>query len=210
MIASQSANAESLILAARAGQTESLGRLMQTYANYLRLLAASQLDVNLRARVSPSDVVQETLFEAHRNFDQFRGCSGPEFIAWLRRILASTLAGLVERHLMAAKRDARREISLQTLDHSIDESNQRLENILIDHRGSPASNAEIHERVVMLADVLAELPEGYRDVLVLRNLESKGFKEVARRMRRSEGAVRMLWLRAMDELRKRLIERDFQ
>ena len=56
----------------------------------------------------------------------------------------------------------------------------------------------------VLADQLAQLPADYRDVLVLRHLEGLSFGEVAERMGRSPGAVRMLWLRAIDQLRERL------
>jgi RNA polymerase sigma-70 factor (ECF subfamily) len=192
--------ADWLIAAAREGQTDSLGLLLQLHTNYLKILAATQLDAQLRSRVNPSDVVQETLCEAHSKFDQFRGCSGPEFLAWLRCILVNTLAQLVERHLWTAKRDIRREVSLQ----AIDQSSRRLEDILVDQRRSPASSVEFHEHVMLLADILAEMPEDYRDVIVFRNLEGLGFKDVAQRMGRSGGAVRMLWLRAMDELRGRL------
>jgi RNA polymerase sigma-70 factor (ECF subfamily) len=62
------------------------------------------------------------------------------------------------------------------------------------------------ERAAVLADQLARLRPQYRDVLVLRHLEELPFEEVARRMERSPGAVRMLWLRAIDELRRVLNE----
>ena len=53
-----------------------------------------------------------------------------------------------------------------------------------------------------MADRLAGLPAHYRDVIVLRNLEGLSFDEVARRMGRTPGAVRLLWLRALDRLRQ--------
>jgi len=53
-----------------------------------------------------------------------------------------------------------------------------------------------------VADQLARLPAAYREVIVLRNLEGLAFDEVARRMNRSPGAVRVLWLRALDQLRQ--------
>jgi len=64
---------EALLAAAQAGTNGCLTQLLQLYSNYLRLLAGAQLDNRLRARVSPSDVVQETMFEAHRDFAQFAG-----------------------------------------------------------------------------------------------------------------------------------------
>jgi RNA polymerase sigma-70 factor (ECF subfamily) len=58
---------------------------------------------------------------------------------------------------------------------------------------------------LQLAKALDELPPVYRQVLVLRNFEDLPHEEVARRMNRSVGAVRMLWLRALTELRERII-----
>jgi RNA polymerase sigma-70 factor (ECF subfamily) len=56
----------------------------------------------------------------------------------------------------------------------------------------------------MLANYLAKLPPDYRQVLVLRHCEGLAFKEVAERMGRSAGAVRMLWLRAISQIRENL------
>src|SRR5687767_11082535 len=98
---------DALLAAARHGSTESLGQLLQTYTSYLKLLAHTQLVANVRGRVSPSDVVQDTLLEAHRDFLAFRGGSQNEFLAWLRKILVNNLSRVVEQHLMADKRDVR-------------------------------------------------------------------------------------------------------
>ncbi len=58
-----------------------------------------------------------------------------------------------------------------------------------------------------MADHLARLPADYREVIVLRNLEGLAFAEVARRMGRTPGAVRVLWVRAVDQLRQ-LLEQE--
>jgi RNA polymerase sigma-70 factor (ECF subfamily) len=56
------------------------------------------------------------------------------------------------------------------------------------------------ERELLLAQLLERLPEDHRDVLVLRHLEGLSHEEIARRMGRSPGAVRMLWVRALARL----------
>ncbi|HUT92260.1 MAG TPA: sigma-70 family RNA polymerase sigma factor [Thermoguttaceae bacterium] len=195
---------EQLLRSARAGKLECLGQLLQLYGNYLKLLAATQIDEKLLARSSPSDVVQETFLEAHRDFGQFRGQSVPEFLAWLRRILVNNLSRLVEKHVLAEKRDVRRETSLGGIGGALERSAARLESVLVDQAASPSSNAQRREYAIILANQLAELSQDYRDVLVLRHLEGLPFGEVAERMGRSPGAVRMLWLRAIGQLRERL------
>lgn len=193
-----------LLEAARSGQDESLGQLLQLYCNYLKLMATAQLDRKLRTRMSPSDVVQETLFEAHRDFAQFRGASEGEFLAWLRRILINNLARVVERHVLAEKRDVRREVSMEEIGVALERSTARLVAVLADGGISPSSDAQRHEHAIVLADELAELPADYREVIVLRHLEGLSFGEVAERMERSSGAVRMLWMRAIAQLRQQL------
>ena len=196
-----------LLNAARGGEDGSLGQLLQLYANYLKLMATAKLDRKLRGRMSPSDVVQETLFEAHRDFAQFRGASEGEFLAWLRRILVNNLARVVERHVLAEKRDVRREISMDEIGASLERSTARLVAVLADRGDSPSSDAQRNEHTIVLADELAELPDDYREVIVLRHLEGLSFNEVADHMNRSEGAVRMLWMRAIAQLRLQLEKR---
>jgi RNA polymerase sigma-70 factor (ECF subfamily) len=199
---------QDLLMAARGGDVDGLGRLLEAYRHYLRILATTQIDRRLCARVSPSDVVQETLFEAHRDFVSFRGATEHEFIAWLRQILVNNLARTVERHLIAGKRDVRREVSLDGTRTALERSSARLRSLVIDSGHSPSAAAQQREHAVILADVLAEIAEDYREVIVLRNLEGLSFNDVAKRLGRTSGATRMLWLRAIEQLRAKLKTRE--
>jgi RNA polymerase sigma-70 factor, ECF subfamily len=199
---------DKLFASAQAGNTSCLGRLLTLYSNYLKLLIAAQLDDRLRVRVSPSDIVQETFFEAHRDFAQFRGQTPGEFVAWLRRILVNNILRVVEQHLLAEKRDVRREISLEQIGKRLEQSTARLESLLAQRGDSPSGHAQRHEQELILADALAELPKDYQMVILLRHIEGLPFEQVARRMDRSSGAVRMLWLRALERLRKSFPERE--
>ena len=55
---------------------------------------------------------------------------------------------------------------------------------------------------------LAELPEDYQEVIVLRNLQRLPFNDVADRMGRSRPAVQMLWMRAIKKLQAVMEEKD--
>lgn len=191
-----------LIVLARQGEVSSLGRLFQLYHNYLRLLADSQLDRKVRGRVSPSDVVQEALLQAHRDFSKFRGVSEREFLGWLRQILLHTLYRTFEQHVKSAKRDVRCEISLEQVSRSVEQSSLRLGSILADGKLRPSQIADRAERSVELANVLAKLSSDYRDVLVLRHFHSKTFEQIGQEMNRTTGAARVLWLRAIRKLRE--------
>jgi RNA polymerase sigma-70 factor (ECF subfamily) len=199
---------QKLFTSARGGSTSCLGRLLALYTNYLRLLVTAQLDNRLQVRVSPSDIVQEAFFEAHRDFHQFRGQSTAEFVAWLRRILINNILRVVEQHVLAEKRDVRREVSLEEMGRRLERSTVRLESFLAEATRSPSGCAVQRENEVLVADALAELPADYRDVIVLRHVEGLPFEEVAKRMGRSAGAVRMLWLRALKVLRETIQRRE--
>ncbi|WP_147869302.1 sigma-70 family RNA polymerase sigma factor [Stieleria maiorica] len=182
--------------------SQALGRLLQLYRNYLTILATTQLDRRLRRRMSPSDLVQDAMLAAHRDFRSFRGSSEPELLCWLRQILVNCLRDAIDMHLNAQKRDLRREVSIEQVGQSLDKSACQLANVLADRGPSPSEPARRRERAVELADQLAKLRPEYRDVIVLRNLQGLSFNEIAERLDRRPGTVRMLWLRAMDKFKQ--------
>ncbi|HVT26616.1 MAG TPA: sigma-70 family RNA polymerase sigma factor [Lacipirellulaceae bacterium] len=190
-----------LISRARGGSRSSLGTLLEQYRNYLAVLATTQIEKRLQPRVSPSDIVQETMLRAHKNFGQFRGTTEQELLAWLRQILVNNLARFVEQHMMAARRDVRREVSIERLGVALEQSTIQLAALVPSQGKSPSMAVQQREEAVVLADRLAQLPDDYREVLVLRNLQGLPFDDVAQRIGRSVGATRMLWLRAIEKLR---------
>jgi RNA polymerase sigma-70 factor (ECF subfamily) len=199
---------EQLLAEARQGRAESLGRLLELYRNYLALLARTQIDLHVRGRVDASDLVQETFLDACRDFGQFRGTSEMEWVAWLRKVLIFNLARAVQKHVGAQKRDARREVPLDRHLSALEHSSARVQAALVCSHSSPSGPAQRRERAALMADRLARLSADYREVLVLRNLEGLPFAEVARRMGRTAGAVRILWVRAVDQLRQLLKEEE--
>ena len=169
------------------------------YRGWLHLLARLQLDRGLAVKCDPSDLVQQTLLEAVRALPQFRGRTEAELAAWLRQILAHVLAHEVRRYRGTRQRDLAREVSLE---EALARSSQRLAEVLAAPGSSPSEQAARHEQEVLLADVLARLPADYREVIILRNLQGCSHEEVARRLGRGVGAVRMLWVRALARLRR--------
>lgn len=176
--------------------------MLCTYTNYMKVLSYARLDVRLQRRISSSDVVQETLLEAHRDFRTFSGDTVAEFTGWVRKILIHNLARTLDSHLLAAKRDVRREHSLDEAAATLSRSHGRFESMLADHHRSPSSEAAYDETQVQLANAIASLPPEYKDVIVLRHIEGLPFAGVAQRMNRTPGATRMLWMRAIEKLRQ--------
>ena len=169
----------------------------ERYRHYLRFLAGCHLDPRLRGKVDPSDLVQQTLLEAHEKRDQFRGDGEAEYLAWLRRTLANNLADAL-RHWQADKRAVARERSLEeALAHSSD----RLERWLVAEEASPGEAAERHERAVQLAGALAELPEANSEALVLRYWQGWSLAQIADHLGRTPDAAAGLLKRGLQQLR---------
>ena len=188
-----------MILDAKTGGEAALGRLLELYRNYLRLLARVEIGRRLQGKLDASDIVQETFLEAHRHFPRFHGSAEPQFVAWLRQILAAKIANLVRHYFGTQGRDVRLEQELAAV---LDRSSHMLGHELAAALASPSQDAARREQAVLLADVLARLPEDYREVIVLRNLQGLTFPEVAQRMERSQDSVEKLWLRGLARLRR--------
>ena len=194
-----------LIRDARAGMYDRLGQLLDLYRRYLTHLAITRIDPKLRSRICAADLVQETMCSALRDFPQFKGNTEQEFVAWLRQILINNLHDYVQKHILAAKRSVNRELSIDALKAALDRSSVNLRNVS-SAKGdpSPSEVAMRKENSLLLAKQLSLMPNRYRDVIMKRSFNGLSFAEVGEQMNCSCGAARMLWLRAIRELRKQL------
>ena len=177
-------------------------RPLEDFRHYLGLLARAQVRPLLRGKVEDSDVVQQTLLEAHRHADQFRGTTSGEQAAWLRQILARQLANLARDH-QRERRDVRRECSLE---QAVEQSSARLEAWLAAEQSSPSERAERNEQLLTLASALASLPEAQREAVEMRYLQGLSLTEIATQMARTPGAVAGLLHRGLDAMREHLGE----
>lgn len=194
-----SVDGATLLERARSGETAARGSLLESYRSYLELLARIELGRRLQTKVDPSDVVQETFLEAHRNFDHFRGTEPPEFIGWLKVILAARISNTVRHFVGTQGRDVRREREWEI---DLDQSSRALDRGVIALQSTPSQQMARRELGVALADALAQLPEDYREVIVLRHFEELPFPDVAIRMERSVDSVQKLWVRSLARLRQ--------
>ena len=201
MTTTTSSDPDLILVLAKEGDRDALGRLIERHRGYLILLARMQIGRLLRGKLDPEDILQEVSLEVHRGVVRFRGSTERAFRAWLRQILAAVLSNQVRHYRGTKGRDPRLE---RRLADDLDRSSRALDRGLVAAESSPSQQVARGERALLLAEALARLPEDYREVIVLRHLEGLGFAEVGLRMDRTEDSVKNLWVRALARLRRTL------
>jgi RNA polymerase sigma-70 factor (ECF subfamily) len=177
---------------------------LERFRNYLRLLAGLQVRPLLQRKLDPSDLVQQTLLKAYQARDQFRGHTAAEQAAWLRQVLARTLADAV-RDLGRAKRDVSRERSLEA---ALADSSSRLEAWLVSADITPGEQAERNEQLLHLAEGLEQLPDPQKEAVLLRHYQGWPLADISRHLGRSRAAVASLLRRGLQRLQEHLRGRE--
>lgn len=173
---------------------------LEPYRHYLEVLAGLHLDRRLRGKVDPADVVQQVFLRAYQGLADLRAEEPAALAAWLRRILARTLAD-VARHHDRDRRDVSRERSFEA---DLDRSASGLASWLAADHTSPSGRAERNEELFRLVAALAQLPPRMREVVVLKHCEGRTLAEIAEHLGKSVAAVASLLRRGLEELRHRL------
>src|SRR6266849_6548970 len=170
-------------------------RFADVYENYFGLVYA-YVARRVRNRDEAEDLTAEVFRKALAGLPRFKWRGAP-FAAWLFRIASNMIADRSKR--------VAREVSL-------DESGAtaRGKSALI-NKGADTSqqkDLEDSERRALLFRLVDELAEDQGRVLVMRFAEEKSIREIAEAIGRSEGAVKQLQFRALENLRKRIHHRD--
>lgn len=189
------AHDESRFVAFRSGN-QSIADLLSKYRPYLRLLAERRLDQAVGARLSASDVVQQTHLEAFRDCGLFRGDTEEQFVAWLKRILANNISQATQTH-MARKRSVKRDRALPP-QGAISGEGRATE--------TPSRQAIKGESYQLLCRGLQQLPRDQCSAIRLRYLHGLPLAEIASRLQRSESAAAGLLKRGLRNLRRLLSE----
>jgi RNA polymerase sigma-70 factor (ECF subfamily) len=171
---------------------------LEQFRDYLRLLARQQLDPRLHGKFDPSDVVQQTLLEAHKDWQRFRGSTSAELAAYLRQTLAHNLTDAMRRYGAAARN--------VDLEKALDASSGRLEAMLAADQSSPSQHAMQHEQLQHLARALAQLPDDQRVAVELKHLHGCSVTQISERMGKTETAVGGLLRRGLKRLRELMHE----
>jgi RNA polymerase sigma-70 factor, ECF subfamily len=175
---------------------EQLVGALPRFRGYLRLLARLQMDARMQGILDASDIVQETLLKAQRAIHQFAGESDAELAAWLRRILANTLADAV-RKLNRGNGAPNR-----SLEASLEESSARIEGWLVAAAPSPSQLADRNEQLLGLARALEQLPSDQREAVEMKHLRGLPVAEIATQLGKTRPAIVGLLYRGLQRLRE--------
>lgn len=163
------------------------------------MLADRELPEAVRAKVGPSDLVQETAIDMQQHFNQFRGKTAEECFAWLRTILRNNVVDAVRHYELSQKRDAGREVRL------VDRSTSSNRESLPVCTRLPDGSAIRREDVAAVTRALAMLPPDHRELIEMRYWQGLSFAGIGARLDRSADAVRKMWYRAVENLEAALV-----
>ncbi len=200
-----SASREELIERIRRKDIDALARFAADESGPLLGYIQRQMGLRLKRKLEPEDVLQEVTAEAARLLHE-TDLSEREPFGWLCQLAQRRIIDAHRRFFEAQKRDAGREVSLGG---AADNSQQGdLINMLVASMTTASKAFSRNLREVRLNDALAALPDDRREVLHLRYVEGLPTKEIAERVGKTDGAVRVLLTRSLAKLQEILGPED--
>jgi RNA polymerase sigma-70 factor, ECF subfamily len=185
-----------LIAAARGGDADALGALLEQHRDRFRIIARVKLDSAVRGRIDPSDVIQQTFLAAKRDFHQFIGEASGQFEAWLNTILDHNVSNIIQFHARAQRRSVFRERRLNN-QHDRESDSEPLPG----NNSSPSQHLARIELREFVVKTLDQLPTAEKEAVRMRYLDDLSLDEIATQLDRSKQAVAGLLKRGLRRLR---------
>ncbi len=158
-------------------------------------LAEALVSPAFRGQIEASDLVQQTLLEAHCHADVLETLEEGPFFGWLRKSLQNNVLDAV-KHL----KTQRNNISRRVRQADLEESFARLENVLAADETSPSQVLQRNEQIALMLFALQTLPTNQRMAVIMKHLRGHSIKEVAMSLGVSESAAAGLLHRGRQEL----------
>jgi RNA polymerase sigma-70 factor (ECF subfamily) len=196
-----SAETERLLGKVRQGDRRALDALFVRHQQFLERVIRLRLNPELAARVSPSDIVQETQLEACRRIHDFLDRQPMSFRLWLRKTANERIIVLQRRHIRAQRRSVAREIELSQ------RSAMEFARNFVDRGASPSGSNSRQELIRDVREAVAELSTRDREILLMRSVEALSNQEAAQVLGIEPVAASQRYGRALLRLRAKLIKR---
>lgn len=183
----------------RRGSAEARDQLLLMHQPRLLRMVKFRMSPRLAQRVDPADVVQEAVVQAAARLPEFLSNNTMDFYVWLRWLTKDRLTDLHREHLGAQKRDARREVHVDSVLPTA--SSVHLANALAGHLTSPSGAAVRAELQQTIQDGLSRLNEDEREILILRHYEQLSLDEAAQCLQISKSGAAKRHMKALRQLR---------
>jgi RNA polymerase sigma-70 factor (ECF subfamily) len=182
------------------GDETALAEYLESRRRQLLAYVERNLGAALRRKVEPQDLLQEVALAALRALPQTDLAERDPF-GWLCQLAEQRIIDAHRKYFGTQKRAAGRELALDARAGG-EESTPGLLDLLVVSLTSPSKALARDQRAVQVAQALAALPEPQQQALRLRYVENLPSKEIARRLGKTDGAVRVLLSRALQRLQE--------
>ena len=183
-----------LIRQAREGDDSALGLIVSRLRNYLLLVANAEMQPSIRSKFCGSDIIQQSMLEAHQAIGAFRGTTESELKAWLKKIVLSNLVDETRRYQKTRKRDTSREVPVDWHAQPLAQPNGQTASWMV-------SKNEFDQQLFI---AIHELPARQRHVIEARHRDAMPYSKIAVELNITEDAARKLWTRGVNSLRRTL------
>ena len=195
---------EKLIEQVRAGDREALGPWLQARQGTLRAYIEHRLGAALRRKIEPDDLVQEVHTDAIRSFAEVDLKDREDPFSWLCQIAERRIIDAHRKFFGSQKRDAGREVPLQS---GADTQRPGVIDMLVASMTTASQAFSRGQKEIRLLTAIESLPEDQRTALRMRYVDGLPSKEIAQRMGKSDGSIRVMLTRSIEKLQK-LLEDD--
>lgn len=186
------------------GDKTALGPLFDLFRNRLKYMVQLRLDHRIKGRISPSDVIQESLLEASSRIDRYLEDPRMPFHLWLRFLTSQQILAAYRRHVGTQMRSAGQEISI--FNAMPQATSECIAAQLIGHVTSPSQAVARDEIKLRLENALNSMDAIDREILTLRHFEELTNNEVAQLLDLKKSAASNRYIRALKRLKDILKE----
>ncbi len=196
---------EQLVARVKQHDVGALAEYLTVQRRPLMAFIERQLGAGLRRKVEVEDIFQELSVEAVRSLPEAEFEHRDPF-GWLCQIAERRIIDAHRRFFGAQKRDAGREVPLGSPGGDNSQQADIIDMLVASMTtATQALSRKGHE--IQLLQALATLPEDQREALRLRYVEGLPSKEIAERLGKSDGSIRVMLTRALAKLQQMLGEK---
>jgi RNA polymerase sigma-70 factor (ECF subfamily) len=196
---------EQLVKLAQAGDVTAFSRLLESYRPRILAIVERQMSPALRQKLDPDDIVQDVAVSCVNAFADVDLNRGDPF-EWICEMVRRRVIDAARRFSSSEKRALQREVPIAG---GADSRGGGLIALLVASMTTPSAAFSRNQREFRVAAAMEQLSEESRQALRMRYLESLPTKEIAQRMQKTDGAVRVLLTRSLQRLQKILEESNY-